>query len=222
MSKQEEIIAENLAARVALGTVPSAKEVKIISDHSLVETLKRLTETNISPTNFNSFLHNLHAAEKLKSVTQSMFERDGNVKAAVGIGFDVAAAAIDPSGASALKLAADVTVLLLRAAAEKVENPALKHTISALADAGKLAGVVATLASQSTGIGIISAIGKELAGESAEKLVGTLFAKAVKELPGEIATATPDEIKNTLSTLASEASSKGQFNQAPHDSKGRN
>ncbi len=143
--------------------------------------------------------------------------RDG-----ISVAVSAAEMAYDPSGLAATEVAAEAMVLFLRASRKGIEDPMLKDFIEGLALAGELTAVLASVAKDASGIGVISAIGKELAMQATEGLGADAldsFNESVSKLPEtaqvEISNATEEEMSESLAVAEERSNLKpSSLNQA--------
>jgi len=138
---------------------------------------------------------------------------------AIDVAADLIAAGFDPTGLRGVQLAADTAVLLLRAAESQIDQnkrPILFSFIDSVAAAGELTGTTAAIASNITGIGILSEIFQQTAQwgikegmQAAMEKTKINLDKAVNELPPEKSQAvketTPKQAKDALAKVEIES-----------------
>lgn len=128
--------------------------------------------------------------------------------AAVDVGAGMLAAGFDPTGLRGVQLAANVTVLLLRSAQSHIDQekrPILYEFVDSVANAGKLASVAAGIASDMTGIGLVSEVVQQTASWIIAEGIDGVTARTKKHLDTAI-DKLPEKLKNAIGNVTPEES----------------
>lgn len=163
-----------------------------------------------------NFLDNPEISDALQNAKDAISgDNQDLTRDSISAAFSATEMVYDPTGLAATEFAAEAMVLLLRASKDGVEDPMLRDFIEMLAGAGELTAALASVAKDASGIGVVAAIGKELAMQAAEGL-GTealdSFNESVSKFPetvqDEIVHATEEEIAESISVVESRSGLK--------------